>query len=652
MRQAANLEHQTVFSLLPLATQWPLPTTWIVTDCSTTACTSGGGLIMESFTNAPTGTVWTLQIQGQGSGSGANVECSISVPGGSSAACPIQCQDENIYYSLVVGTNNCTLAGNAAGYRHKWILTQPATGNAVFTFPSTDHGGFIAGTDALAISAQSFVTLTDGVNAIADGPGTINIPTTFTAGTFTVGTTTVGSLSSLVLGLEYPKSMIIKSYCPFCASGTGNAAFREIALMTTAGVKHLRIVANEKPGTLGSGNRITYVAASPVHNTANDEIGNLDLANFGNFICSVPNLTFTYGINYLGNNSTAVVAEATEVNTLFGSSGTACANRLAGFEIGNEPGASTYGPNGNTSAVAFANGWNTYATAIRAAVPSAQFVGPSAGVVADIATYVPPFLTANASLLGTLTQHYYAEGTPSGATIAGITLNAVAANVTTIGGDFEGYSAANSNIPIEYNEGNTVASGGAAGVSNTFASAIWAVTNALDFTVASVGAGVVTVDYSSDGSPYYSNTYSQGYSAIVDGSGFTGPNPMIMGDLLLHLIGSGTMKNCTVSISGVNIRCYAVVNGAVTEVVLVNQDATANAQIAISLPNTVSAATSIQMTAPSLTDTVTADTTIQGSSVSNAGVFSPGPATTETVAGGNSITTIVPAHSIKVVSAQ
>lgn len=460
-----------------------------------------------------------------------------------------------------------------------------------------------------------------------------------------VGQATAGTVSPNVMGLDYPKATIMKSYCPFCAAGTGQPAARMIALMRTAGVRHLRIVTDEV-GTV-----ISYVAVSPAMNQSQNRIGNLDLQNFASFICSVPGLTFSWGLNYLQNTPANAAAEAWEINKILGPNGTVCQDRLTGFEIGNEPDSPGYGPVGAASAATFATGWHQFASAILSAVPTAVFVGPSLGGQRDVASYMPEFLAANSHLLGVLTQHYYQEGTVASASIAGITLNAPEPNLATvIGPALEATSADNGNIPIEINEGSTVANGGAAGVSNSFASALYAVTNAYDFSMATYGAGPLTLDFTSEGTPLYGQTFTQGYSPIFDGPVYTGPNPMLSGMTLVNMIGPGTLKECTLSTTEVNLRCFVVASGSATKVVLVNQDPSQSEQVTTVFPQAIHTAGSILMTAPSLDDTNPATVTIQGSAIQSTGAFAPGPPTAQTIAQGTQVTTSVPAHSVVVVS--
>ena len=445
------------------------------------------------------------------------------------------------------------------------------------------------------------------------------------SGTVTVGSTIVGKAAPDLLGISWPKGMIMKSYCPICGASSSDSARRIIAMLNGAGIHHLRIL------TLEVETVATYVSGSAPHNMAANQFGDADLMNFANFVCAMPRLTFTWGINYLNNTPAVAAQEAASVNRLLGPGGSACKNRLSGFEIGNEPDNASYGT-GQAAANKFALGWNTYAKAIRAAVPGATFVGPSLGLTNSMSVYLPPFMSMNAALLSRVTQHYY-DGSSKYPNIAQILEQGIDPRVKTQGATLEAISAAHGNLPIEINETNTAPNGGVAGVSNTRASAIWAVTNAFDFSIAAAGAGPVTLDYMSGGAPVYGGTYTKGYSPIVDTPGSTWSNPELTGMRLVSLIGPGDMKSCAVAIS-LNVRCYQVG----TKTVLVNQSEQ-SVQLSISLPGGTSSASSI-LASPPFPGPVESDLKVQG--------LAEGPLS-ETVAGGKIVTT-VPPMSIRVIT--
>jgi len=249
-----------------------------------------------------------------------------------------------------------------------------------------------------------------------------------------------------------------------------------------------------------------------------------------------------------------------------------------------------------------------------------------------MSVYLPPFMSMNAGLLSRVTQHYY-DGSSKYPNVAQILQQGIDPRVKTQGATLEAISAANGKMPIEINETNTVPNGGVAGVSNSRASALWAVTNAFDFSIAAAGAGPVTLDYMSGGAPYYGGTYTKGYSPIVDTPGNTWSNPELTGMRLVSLIGPGDMKSCTVSIS-LNVRCYQIG----TKTVLVNQSEQA-AQLSIALPGGASSANSI-LASPPFPGPIEADLKVQG--VAEGGLA-------ETVTGGKIVTT-VPPMSIRVIT--
>lgn len=636
--------HYSIFANLPQPTSFPSgtnPTVWWVTDCATTACTAGGGNIVEAFTNVTPGT-WALAALGQGSGTGSNVECAVTVSGSATAVAAQTCQDETYFYLMTTGNNSITLSGYTYPYRMRFKWVQPNTGNATFTPPSNWHGAITVGTDALTASSQDYTVDTNGSDLYAANDGIQNMPTSFVSGSISVANTQTGTVPTNLMGIFWPKTMIMKSYCPLCGAGTGTAALRIIGYMNASKVTHVRILTSE------SGTVTTYVPGSAAHNTANNEFGNADLTNWANFVCAVNGLTFSWGINFLGQTNSAAAAEAVEINSLLGPSGSVCQNRLTAFEIGNEPDSSGYAAAGYTPS-SFATAWASEASAIKTAVPTAQFVGPSTGQVADLSMILTPFMATNSSAVTWLTQHFYAQGNPPNATIGGLLNTTPNAGITITGNGLGAYGK-----QCEMNEGNTVPAGGQANVSNTFASAIWAMTNAYDFAQAGYTGGCTstTLDYSADGSPFYANTFTQGYSPIIDGSAITYANPELTGIAFAGLIGAGTMESCTLTISGVNARCYVIKNTSSgnTYVIVVNQDTSKNAQFTITLPGSYTTASSLTMTAPSLSDIQAGDATIQGVAVGYGGSFTPGTPTAETITGGNTIVTLVSSPSVKVIT--
>ena len=189
-------------------------------------------------------------------------------------------------------------------------------------------------------------------------------------------------------------------------------------------------------------------------------------------------------------------------------------------------------------------------------------------------------------------------------------------------------------------------------MSNSFASALWALTNAYDLAVGTYGGGLLTIDYSSDGSPYYADTYTKGYSAIIDTAKYAWANPMLAGIALVNTIGPGTMKSCTASIADLRIRCYGIKSQKALRVILVNGEPSKDATVKVILSEAGIDATSIELSGPSLSETSAANLTIQGTSFSAPSPFSSRPPVKENLVAGTNIQTRLPSHSIKVITVE
>jgi hypothetical protein len=180
--------------------------------------------------------------------------------------------------------------------------------------------------------------------------------------------------------------------------------------------------------------------------------------------------TCLYGIN-LGTNTPARAAdEAAFVTTVLGP-------KLEYFQLGNEPdGYSTHLRDPNTwSANAFFDDWLAEANAIRARVPSARFGMPDVGWRVDWVTVMADRLlaTPNRPNIAALSHHYYVGGPPSSPEM---TIPFILRNDPRVAqdADISRAAAAKLNVPFRMTEGNTCYRGGKPGVSDTFASALWA----------------------------------------------------------------------------------------------------------------------------------------------------------------------------------
>jgi hypothetical protein len=189
---------------------------------------------------------------------------------------------------------------------------------------------------------------------------------------------------------------------------------------------------------------------------------------------------------------------------------------LAGVELGNEPDSfvaqSLRGP-----------GWGfaqyrpqvaAYRSAIRAVAPDVALAGPDA----VNARSGLPWVRAEAASVrpALLTDHYYPLGRCSREVpLIGDLLGAGVRRDETLALARMRSVSQRSGIPLRVDETNNVACGGQAGVSNTFAAALWA----LDFIMRAMGAGVAGVNF--HGNPANPSGYAPlaaaSARALVDG---------------------------------------------------------------------------------------------------------------------------------------
>ena len=321
-----------------------------------------------------------------------------------------------------------------------------------------------------------------------------------------------------------------------------------------------------------------------------------------------------YGIN-LGGSATGATtpalaaAEGAYVAQQLGSA-------LLGIELGNA--CETYGSSfyaGNWSVEIFEALWQQYRSAIVAVTPAAPFAGPAAA--SNLDAWTLPFgeyVTSNQISL--LTQQI-SRGTASTATLEDLLSpnSALTAELLTLH-----YGAQSIGVPFRLDAVSSYDDGGAPGISNAYASALWAI----DTTFQTALAGASGLNFTSGG--------QQPSAVITDSSGqILAPQPAFYGLLLASMAGTGTLLNTQLSARSLNVTAYALQSSAGMSLMLVNKDATQNLDVRITLPQTMSTATLQQMTqlssgatAPSLA--ALSSITIQGATVATDGAFEPSAA--------------------------
>jgi hypothetical protein len=201
-----------------------------------------------------------------------------------------------------------------------------------------------------------------------------------------------------------------------------------------------------------------------------------------------------YGLNFASGSATRAADEAAAVHEILGS-------RLIAFVIGNEPDGFNEDPffrNRNFGATQFIDEWQTWAKTIRSRVPNAQFAGPDTDGKVD--TWVHQFAERTRGEMMLLTSHYYGMGPASA---PGMTAERLLAKATPkLDAEIAAVNAARAaagGTPYRMDEGNSCFGGGKPGVSDAYASAMWAA----DYLLRAACAGFSGVNLHGGGTGVY-----------------------------------------------------------------------------------------------------------------------------------------------------
>ncbi len=308
-----------------------------------------------------------------------------------------------------------------------------------------------------------------------------------------------------------------------------------------------------------------------------------------------------YGLNLARGKVDSVVEEAEYVVKAVG-------DRLIALQFGNEPDLFKHSDNHNQKWTyeEFITRWNEFYAAIRAKLPDVPIAGPD--------TSNPKWNAQFAEDVGHKTvletSHFYAEGPPSdprmtidyllypGERLQSYVMQAIAVSKR-------------SGIPYRMAEGNTCYAAGKAGVSDTFAAALWVV----DFMLTVAQAGATGVNLHGGGNGLYTpiaGSMSEGYTA----------RPIYYGMLLLKPLLDSTLLRTDVEHADKNLAAYAVRTDHAYQVVVINRDSQALAcQILVPTPQPVTSGSVWRLEAPSVSST--SGVTLANATITPDGRFRP-----------------------------
>jgi Glycosyl hydrolase family 79 C-terminal beta domain len=317
-----------------------------------------------------------------------------------------------------------------------------------------------------------------------------------------------------------------------------------------------------------------------------------------------------WGLNLGGDHLDNAVEEARAVADIMG-------ERLVALEIGNEP--DLFGRAGHRPASYDYAAWHAdyrrYKTAIRAVLPRIPFAGPD---LAGSADWMEMFARDEGGDIALLTAHHYITGQANPAATLEVMLQEEKKYQPTLA-KFQA-AAESVRVPYRLCETASFSGGGKAGVSDTFAAALWA----LDylFVLASHGCSGVNMETGVNHLGWISH-----YTPISDDlTGHYGAAPEYYGLLAFAQAARGEQIALACDTVGVKLTAYATRQAHETIVTVINKDMNRDTTVAIT-GMAPKHAQVLRLTAPSLT--AMSGVSLGGVSVGSDGAWSgakPDPA--------------------------
>ena len=324
---------------------------------------------------------------------------------------------------------------------------------------------------------------------------------------------------------------------------------------------------------------------------SDQEVAPQDVAGLARFV-KATGWRVIYGINLKTNTAQNAADEAAYAAKALGHS-------LIAFEIGNEP-------NVYTTETAYEQSFEAYAKAIRTRVPGAVFDGPGQ---ADSTAWASTFAQhEKVNGLQLLSTHLYI-GSNTTASIPALLASNASGRLPNNEKAMQQATTANGLPKWRVTESNSYFHGGAKGVSDVQAAALWS----LDY-MHGIAAN------HGDGVNFHGGTSSQfplTYSPIVfDGLKPTGVQAIYYGQLLWRLAGAGDLHAATVA-GAANVTAWGIGKN-----VIVNNTGTEAVHVTVKLATTAHKAEEYLLTAPALDSRAI---TVAGATVDKNGQFAPKP---------------------------
>lgn len=267
------------------------------------------------------------------------------------------------------------------------------------------------------------------------------------------------------------------------------------------------------------------------------------------------NWRLLYSLNFASGSPARAADEAQAVASILGP-------RLVAFIVGNEVDGfnedpvfrpATYGP------PEFLDEYQLWVSTIRQKLPAARFAGPDTDGKLD--SWVLPFAHRTRGDLLLLTSHYYGMGPASN---PAMTAQRLLSKATSAALDTEISAVARAReaaggIPYRMDEGNSCFGGGRPGVSDAYASALWAA----DYILRAASAGFAGVNFHGGGTGIYTPIESSDASPAA-------PRPVYYGLQFAQTFAGARVARCTLS-TNANIAAYRGTKNDKTLLAFVNK---------------------------------------------------------------------------------
>jgi Glycosyl hydrolase family 79 C-terminal beta domain len=385
------------------------------------------------------------------------------------------------------------------------------------------------------------------------------------------------AIKSNFIGLSFEKSVLAENH--FRADN-----LELINLCRNLGAGVLRFGGNKVETTCWQSNATSDDL--PVAKSAVTKIGPRNLENLYAFAKQV-NWPVIHGLNLASNTPAAATAEAVWAMKMGGS------NVLA-LEIGNEP--DFYPKHGLRPADytydQYAGEFDRVARGIKAALPKASLAGPA---TTRHSIWFENFLADNKKRVGLTTYHFYSLSarsrdvrSPNYASVENLLSKRTKSSwEKDVSEKLKAAQAAG--LPLRLGECNSVSNGGSAGVSDSFASALWGV----DFLFDLASFGV-------DGVNFHGAFSAHGYTPVGWKNSHYHACPLYYALLLFHQVAPGRMLPVDFQTSR-NLAAYAVQgDNHKLRVILINKELQMSVSVFVAAGKRAAHASLIRLAAPSI----------------------------------------------------